>query len=140
MLTPHFADLVHHHFDDIHDAAAFFHVQPITVQRWLSGEVPMNPMAEKLMNIHARGYLPLDHRWNGFKVHFDRATLITPERREFNPKELLSFAYWRDEHRQLVERHGRIDSPKFYPPKEHPLPFRGGRRMPAKPWVPTKFK
>lgn len=24
MLTPHFADLVHHHFDDIHDAAAFF--------------------------------------------------------------------------------------------------------------------
>ncbi|TKG39754.1 S-adenosylhomocysteine hydrolase, partial [Vibrio tasmaniensis] len=30
--------------------------------------------------------------------------------------------------------------PKFYPPKEHPLPFRGGRRMPAKPWVPTKFK
>ncbi|MEZ9315430.1 hypothetical protein AB4188_07930, partial [Vibrio lentus] len=44
----------------------------------------------------------------------------------FNPKELLSFAYWRDEHRQLVERHGRIDSPKFYPPKEHPLPFRGG--------------
>lgn len=30
MLTPHFADLVHHHFDDIHDAAVFFHVQPIT--------------------------------------------------------------------------------------------------------------
>ena len=89
MLTPHFADLVHHHFDDIHDAAAFFHVQPITVQRWLSGEVPVNPMAEKLMNIHARGYLPLDYRWNGFKVHFDRATLITPERREFNPKGLL---------------------------------------------------
>ncbi|WP_241819456.1 DUF3653 domain-containing protein [Vibrio splendidus] len=52
--------------------------------------------------------------------------MITPERREFNPKELLSFAYRRDEHRQLVERHGRIDSPKFYPPKEHPLPFRGG--------------
>ena len=77
MLTPHFADLVHHHFDGIHDAAAFFHVQPITVQRWLSGEVPVNPMAEKLMNIHARGYLPLDHRWNRFRVHFDRATLVT---------------------------------------------------------------
>ncbi|WP_434784927.1 DUF3653 domain-containing protein [Vibrio apostichopi] len=30
--------------------------------------------------------------------------MITPERREFNPKELLNFAYWRDEHRQLVER------------------------------------
>lgn len=135
MLTRHFADLVHHHFDDIHDAETFFHVQPITVHRWLSGEVPVNPMAEKLMNIHARGYLPLDYRWNGFKVHFDRTTLVTPKRREFNPKELLSFAYyWRD------ERHGRIDSPKFYPPKEHPLPFRGGRRMPAKPWVPTKFK
>ena len=55
-------------------------------------------------------------------MHFDRATLITPEQREFNPKELLSFAYWRDEHRQLIERHGRI----FYPPKEHPLPFRDG--------------
>ncbi len=66
-------------------------------------------------------------------MYFDRATLITPERREFKPKELLSFAYWRDEHRQLVERHGRIDSSKFYPPKEHPLPFRSGRRMPAKP-------
>ncbi|MEZ8109856.1 DUF3653 domain-containing protein [Vibrio splendidus] len=60
--------------------------------------------------------------------------MITPERREFNPKELLSFAYWLD------ERYGRIDSPKFYPPKEHPLPFRGGRSLPSKPWVPTKFK
>ncbi|MEZ8511676.1 DUF3653 domain-containing protein [Vibrio splendidus] len=121
MLTPHFADLVHHHFDDIHDAAAFFHVQPITVQRWLSGEVPVNPMAEKLMNIHARGYLPLDHRWNGFRVHFDRTTLVTPKRREFNPKELLSFAYWRDEHRHTLNSLSRMlmSSRLLWPALQH---------------------
>ncbi|PTQ11337.1 S-adenosylhomocysteine hydrolase [Vibrio splendidus] len=108
MLTPRFADLLNRYFDDIHEAAAYFYVQPITIKRWLSGAVPVNPLAEKLMNIHARGYLPLDHRWNGFRINVDRAILITPEDREFNPKELLSFAYWRDEHRQLVERHGKI--------------------------------
>ena len=140
MITPPFAELVNQHFNSLDDAAAFFYVTVPTIRRWLSGQSPVNPIAEKLMNVHARGYLPLDHRWNGFKINVDRATLITPERREFNPKELLSFAYWRDEHRQLVERHGKIDSPKYYPPKEHPLPFRGGRRMPAKPWVPSKFK
>ncbi|MEZ8715894.1 phage protein [Vibrio splendidus] len=140
MRTPPFAELVNQHFDSLKDAAAFFHVTVPTMRRWLSGQCSINPIAEKLMNVHARGYLPLDHRWDGFKINVDRGTLITPERREFNPKELLSFAYWRDEHRQLVERHGKIDSPKYYPPKEHPLPFRGGRRMPAKPWVPSKFK
>ncbi|MBO7913510.1 S-adenosylhomocysteine hydrolase [Vibrio splendidus] len=140
MRTPPFAELVNQHFDSLKDAAAFFHVTVPTIRRWLSGQYPINPIAEKLMNIHARGYLPLDHRWDGFKINVDRATLLTPERREFNPKELLSFAYWRDEHRQLVERHGKIESPKYYPPKEHPLPFRGGRRLPAKPWVPSKFK
>ncbi|MDC5851422.1 phage protein [Vibrio europaeus] len=140
MRTPPFAELVNQHFDSLHDAAAFFHVTVPTIRRWLSGQYSINPIAEKLMNVHARGYLPLDHRWDGFKINVDRGTLITPERRESNPKELLSFAYWRDEHRQLVERHGKIDSPKYYPPKEHPLPFRGGRRMPAKPWVPSKFK
>lgn len=66
-------------------------------------------------------------------MYFDRTTLVTAKRREFNPKELLSFAYRRDEHRQLVERHGRIDSPKYYPAKEHSLPFRSGLRMTAKP-------
>ncbi|KPL99681.1 phage protein [Vibrio splendidus] len=140
MRTPPFTELVNQHFDSLHDAAAFFHVTVPTIRRWLSGQYPINPIAEKLMNVHARGYLPLDHRWDGFKINVDRATLITPERREFNPKELLSFCYWRDEHRQLVERHGKIESPKYYPPKEHPLPFRGGRRLPAKPWVPSKFK
>lgn len=140
MLTPRFAVLLNRYFDDIHEAAAYFYVQPITIKRWLSGAVPVNPLAEKLMNIHARGYLPLDYRWNGFRINVDRAILITPEDREFNPKELLSFAYWRDEHRQLVERHGKIESPKYYPAKEHPLPFRGGRRMPPKPWIPAKFK
>jgi len=42
-------------------------------------------------------------------MYFDRATLITPERREFNPKELLSFAYWRDEHRQPSGLHVSIN-------------------------------
>lgn len=69
MLTPRFVDLVNHHFDALKGAAAFFHVQPITVKRWLTDKVPVNPMAEKLMNIHARGYLPLDHRWDGFKIN-----------------------------------------------------------------------
>ncbi|HDY8044407.1 TPA: phage protein, partial [Vibrio vulnificus] len=117
MITPSFRQLVHQQFMDLHQAAAFFHVQPVTVKRWLNGTIPVNPMAEKLLNIKARGYLPLDVRWDGFRVHEERATLITPERREFSPKELLSFAYWRDEYRQLIELHGHIEQPKYYPPK-----------------------
>ncbi|WP_240798288.1 DUF3653 domain-containing protein [Vibrio tasmaniensis] len=46
-------------------------------------------MAEKLIKIHVRGYLPLDYRWDGFRVHFDHDNLITPERREFNPKKWM---------------------------------------------------
>ena len=88
---------------DLHQAAAFFHVQPVTVKRWILGYTPVNPLAEKLLNIKARGYLPLDIRWDGFRIHEERATLITPDRREFNPKELENFVYWRDEHRQLVK-------------------------------------
>ncbi|HDY7993305.1 TPA: phage protein, partial [Vibrio vulnificus] len=122
MITPSFRQLVHQQFMDLHQAAAFFHVQPVTVKRWLNGTIPVNPMAEKLLNIKARGYLPLDVRWDGFRVHEERATLITPERREFSPKELLSFAYWRDEYRQLIELHGHIEQPKYYPPKENLMP------------------
>ncbi|MER0336294.1 phage protein, partial [Vibrio vulnificus] len=125
MITPSFRQLVHQQFMDLHQAAAFFHVQPVTVKRWLNGTIPVNPMAEKLLNIKARGYLPLDVRWDGFRVHEERATLITPERREFSPKELLSFAYWRDEYRQLIELHGHIEQPKYYPPKENLMPFSG---------------
>ncbi|MEZ8951183.1 DUF3653 domain-containing protein [Vibrio sp. 10N.247.311.18] len=84
--------------------------------------------------------MPLDHRWNGFRVHFDRATLITSERREFNPKELLSFAYWRNEYRQLVELHGRIDNLIKQAAKDNLMPFRGRRRMQTAPWAPSKYK
>ncbi len=60
--------------------------------------------------------------------------------REFSPKELESFVFWRDEHRQLVERFGHIDQPKVYPAKENVLPFKGGRRMKSAPWLPSKLK
>ncbi|MER0336137.1 hypothetical protein ABRZ81_23430, partial [Vibrio vulnificus] len=57
-----------------------------------------------------------------------------------SPKELLSFAYWRDEYRQLIELHGHIEQPKYYPPKENLMPFSGGQRRKPAPWVPTRFK
>ncbi|RTZ16866.1 S-adenosylhomocysteine hydrolase [Vibrio aquaticus] len=140
MLTPNFRQLVHQEFMDLREAAAFFHVQPVTVKRWLLGSTPVNPLAEKLLNIKARGYLPLDPRWDGFCIHEQRATLLTPERREFSPKELANFVYWRDEYQQLVKLYGRIKDPNPAPPKPNLPPFRGGRRLELKPWVPTKFK
>ncbi|MCG9650848.1 phage protein [Vibrio brasiliensis] len=141
MLTPSFRQLMHTQFMNLNEAAAFFHVQPYTVSRWLKGYSSINPMAEKLLLLKSRGYLPIDERWDGFRVHEQRATLITPERREFSPKELLSFGHWRDEYRQLIELHGHIEHPKYYPPRENPMPFSGGghQRKPA-PWVPSKFK
>lgn len=81
MLTPNFRQLVHQQFMELHQAA-FFHVQPVTVKRWLNGTIPVNPMAEKLLNIKARGYLPLDCRWDSFRVHEERATLLAPDRRQ----------------------------------------------------------
>nr|WP_186175936.1 DUF3653 domain-containing protein [Vibrio jasicida] len=60
--------------------------------------------------------------------------------REFSPKGLGSFVFWRDEHRQLVEKFGHIDQPKVYPAKENVLPFKGGRRMKAAQWIPSKLK
>ncbi|NUW67400.1 phage protein [Vibrio coralliilyticus] len=139
--THSFRQLLHAQFMDLNEAAAFFHVQPYTVTRWINGYSSINPMAEKLLHLKARGYLPLDARWDGFRVHEERATLITPERREFSPKELLAFGYWRDEHRQFVELHGHIDNPKKYPPKENKWPFSGGGyRRKLRLWVPSKFK
>lgn len=97
-------------------------------------------MAEKLMLIKSLGYLPNDLRWSGFRVCEKRAIIITPSGREFSPKELESLVFWRDEHRQLVEKFGHIDQPKVYPAKENVLPFRGGRRMKAAEWIPSKTK
>nr|WP_253825607.1 phage protein [Vibrio owensii] len=111
-----------------------------TITRWLDGTVPINPMAEKLMLIKSLGYLPNDLRWSGFRVCEKRAIIITPSGREFSSKELESFVFWRDEHRQLVEKFGHTDQPKLYPAKENVFPFKGGRRMKAAEWMPSKSK
>ncbi|MCC4786639.1 phage protein [Vibrio splendidus] len=135
-----FSTLFWREFDTIKHGAEYFHVKPVTVRRWLRGEIDINPMAEKLLLIKALGYLPNDIRWTGFRVDELRGVFVCPDGREFSPKELQNFALWRDEYRQLVEQHGRIERPKFYPAKENLLPFRGGRRMTAAPWIPTKHK
>lgn len=88
----------------------------------------------------ALGYLPNDLRWSGFRICEKRAVFITPSGREFSPKELESFVFWRDEHRQFVEMYGHFEYPKVYPAKENVLPFRGGRRMKAAEWIPSKQK
>ncbi|ELI0632993.1 phage protein [Vibrio harveyi] len=94
--------------------------------------MPVNPMAEKLLLIKSLGYLPNDIRWSG--VCEQRAIIITPFGREFSPKELESFVFW------LVEKFGHIDQPKVYPAKENVLPFKGGHRMKAAAWIPSKLK
>ncbi|ELV8578568.1 phage protein [Vibrio vulnificus] len=127
-------------FPSIKAGAEFFHVQPATVRRWLSGSMPINPMAEKLLIIKSLGYLPNDVRWRGFRIDEARAVLITPSGREFSPKELESFAYQKDEYQHFLEQYERPKSPKYYPAKENILPFKGGRRMTAAPWIPSKLK
>ncbi|MGF1755595.1 phage protein [Vibrio makurazakiensis] len=127
-------------FDSIQQGSEYFHVNVATIRRWLDGTVPVNPMAEKLLLIKSLGYLHNDIRWRGFKINEERGIFITPEGREFSPKELQSFAYWRDEHQQFVELHGHIDEPHMRPAKENLLPFRGGRRMKSAPWIPSKHK
>lgn len=140
MLLESFKVLFWREFESIRQGAEYFHVAPVTVRRWLNGEVDINPMAEKLLVIKSMGYLPNDTRWSGFRVCERRAVLTTPEGREFSPKELDTFAIWRDEYRELVRRHGHIERPPYLPAKENRLPFRGGRRMTAAPWIPTKRK
>lgn len=125
-------------FASIKQGAEYFQLSKPTITLWLDGTVPINPMAEKLMLIKSLGYLPNDLRWSGFRVCEKRAIIITLSGREFSPKELESFVFWHDEHRQLVEKFGHIDQPKTYPAKENVLPFRGGQRMKAAAWVPTK--
>lgn len=140
MLKESFECLFWREFKSIKEGAEFFHVKPVTVRRWLSGEIDVNPMAEKLLIIKALGYLPNDVRWQGFRIDESKGTLITPSGRTFSPKELETFAIWRDEYQQLVEKYGHIEHPKIYPPKDNLLPFRGGRRMSAAPWIPTREK
>ncbi|MCW8344426.1 phage protein [Vibrio sp. ZSDZ65] len=140
MFYESFKTLYWREFSSVRQGAEFFHVNVATVRRWLDGTVAINPMAEKLLIVKSLGYLPNDMRWRGFRVDESRAVLITPTGREFSTKELESFGHWRDEYQQLFELHGHIDNVTFYPAKENVLPFRGGRRMSAAPWVPTKLK
>ncbi|MDN2481104.1 phage protein [Vibrio agarivorans] len=140
MFDSSFRQLLFRNFDCVQSAADWFHVKPITVQRWLDGTSHINPMAEKLLIIKALGYLPNDNRWSGFRLNEEKAIFITPEGREFSPKELTSFAVYKDEYNQLVERYGRIEAPKIYPAKENLPPFRGGRRNQAAIWIPSKLK
>ncbi|WP_244662963.1 hypothetical protein [Vibrio harveyi] len=60
--------------------------------------------------------------------------------RSVTAKTTRKIILWRDEHRQLVEKFGHIDQPKVYPAKENVLPFKGGRRMKAAEWIPSKKK
>lgn len=135
-----FSVLFWREFDSVRQGAEYFHVKPVTVRRWLRGESEVNPMAEKLLIIKSIGYLPNDSRWTGFKVNEERGVLVTPSGREFNPIELESWAYRKDEYHELVKRFGHVE----YAPKvtavAHQKPFRGGRRCAAAPWIPSKQK
>ncbi|MEH6533262.1 MULTISPECIES: phage protein [Photobacterium] len=128
MLHESFVKLFWRHFDSISQAAAWFHVKPVTVKRWLAGKVDVNPMAEKLLIIRARGYLPDDTRWRGFRIDEYRCIIITPEGRQFGPKELDSWAVRCDEFHALK----RLYELDYIPVRTNvvtPLPFRGGRRI-----------
>lgn len=140
MLIDAFRALFWREFNTLHDGAAYFHVRPITVKRWLDGTIPPNAMAEKLLIIKARGYLPNDLNWDGFKVNEERAVIITPEGREFAPRELDGFPLWRDQYYALRDRYGLIDRPPVKPPLEPMTVYRGGRRKQAAPWIPTRDK
>lgn len=127
-------------FETIQHGANYFHVKPVTVRRWLNGDININPMAEKLLIIKSLGYLPNDSRWSGFRIDEARGVMITPSGREFNPKELESFAYSKDEYAELVKQFGHVDYAPKITAKAHQAPFRGGRRCAAAPWIPTKHK
>ena len=101
MLHQSFVHLFWRCFDSIPQAPAWFHVQPVTVKHWLSGWMDVNPMAEKLLLIRSRGYLPDDTRWKGFQVDEHRCVIVTPEGRRFSPKELDSCALRFDEYHAL---------------------------------------
>ncbi|PSU34676.1 phage protein [Photobacterium lutimaris] len=128
MLHQSFVKLFWRHFDNIAQASAWFHVRPITVKRWLTGEIDVNPMAEKLLIIRARGYLPDDTRWQGFRIDEQYCVIVTPDGRRFSPKELMSWSLRYDEYHALK----RLYELDYVPVRSNvvtPLPFRGGRRL-----------
>ncbi|OOF10888.1 DUF3653 domain-containing protein [Salinivibrio sp. PR919] len=141
MMIDAFRTLFWREFDSINAGAQYFHVKAVTVKRWLDGTTPPNPMAEKLLIIKARGYLPNDTRWSGFRVDEENGFLVTPDGHKFNPKDLDAYPLWRGEYLELLRRHGHIKGRvQVQPPREHPKPFRGGRRCEAAPWIPIRDK
>ncbi|NAW64513.1 phage protein [Photobacterium halotolerans] len=141
MLHESFVKLFWREFDTVLQGAQYFHVTPKTIRRWLNGHADVNPLAEKLLIIKARGYLPDDTRWRGFRIDEDAAVIITPEGRRFSPKELDSWALRFDTY-HVLKRMYELD---YVPVRMHavtPLPFRGGRRIkePASETVPKEKK
>ncbi|MEI8610281.1 DUF3653 domain-containing protein [Enterovibrio norvegicus] len=140
MLIEAFKQLFWREFDSLAQGAAYFHVQPVTVRRWLDGSVMVNPMAEKLLLIKARGYLPNDLNWQGFRVSEHRAVIITPDGQEFNPRELDGFPLWRDQYYALRERYGVIERAPVKPSLPPVTVYRGGKRQQPAPWIPIRDK
>lgn len=138
MLLESFNTLFWREFRTIRAGAEYFHVTKPTIVRWLTGKTPVNPMAEKLLIIKASGFLPLDNRWSGFRVHEEKAVLVTPCNDEFNPTELELFGrlkaevnYWRNIYGEPRDMLPVIKAA----PKKHPY-TRGNKRGTA-PWIPT---
>ncbi|KLV05472.1 S-adenosylhomocysteine hydrolase [Photobacterium aquae] len=130
MLHLPFVRMFWRQFESISEGAAWFNVKDITVKRWLTGQINVNPMAEKLLIIRARGYFPDDTRWQGFRVCERRCIIITPENRVFSPKELDGWVLRNDEYHALK----RLYELDYIPVRSNvvtPLPFRGGRRINA---------
>lgn len=138
MLTDAFNTLFWREFSSIRAGAEYFHVTKPTIVRWLNGKTPINPMAEKLLIIKASGFLPLDNRWSGFRVHEEKAVLVTPCNDEFNPVELEFFGrlkaevnYWRGKHGEPRDMIPAVKAPI----RKHPF-YKSGKRQTA-PWIPT---
>lgn len=122
---------------DLKACADFLCVSVKTVRRWLNGDSEINPIAEKLIYVAYRGYLPPDVRWYGFKINIDKACFITPLGREIAPHELERVAMIKDEYEAFVEKYGHIERPPVVPSLERPLPFVGNRRADCAPWIPS---
>ncbi|WP_104028712.1 S-adenosylhomocysteine hydrolase [Vibrio jasicida] len=127
------------HFQyDLQACADFLHVNVKTIRRWLSGESAINPAAEKLLYIVARGYLPPDIRFHDYRIDVTKTAIITPMGREIGIIELDHLALMKDEYHALVDRHGRILNPPKVEAKVRPNPFRGNRRSKAVHWIPSR--
>ncbi|WP_084659588.1 DUF3653 domain-containing protein [Vibrio sonorensis] len=118
--------------------AEFLHVNERTVRRWLRGESRVNPCAEKLLYVVARGYLPPDIRFDGYRVCMRRTAIITPSGREFGIGELESWVYMKDQYYALIDKYGPIENPPRHRARVLSNPFRGNRRSKDVAWIPSR--